>query len=210
MKKFFQLKRAGILIFSLLFLILNWFSVFAAPAKKEIATLSGGCFWSMEALFQRLNGVISVEPGFSGGNVKNPSYEQVCTGTTGHAETVQVTFDPDKISYEKVLTVFWKVHNPTTLNRQGADEGTQYRSAIFYHNKTQKEIAEKTKNEIQKSGFWGNAAVVTEIVPFTNFYRAEAYHKNYYNNHSNEGYCVAVIEPKLEKLKLHFRNLLKE
>ena len=202
----FRFFKIGLTSLLLTFLIIS--NVFA-ETKKEKATLSGGCFWSMEALFQRLNGVISVEPGYAGGHVKSPTYDEVCEGNTGHAESVQVTFDANVISYQKILEVFWKVHNPTTLSRQGADEGTQYRSVVFFHNKKQKEIAEKSKVEIYKSGFWGNLPIVTEITPFTNFYKAENYHKNYYNNHTEQGYCVAVIEPKITKLKLHFRNLLK-
>lgn len=199
------------LLFSFIFVVIIIFNVFAQAApKKEVATISGGCFWSMEAIYQRLNGVISVDPGYAGGFVKNPTYEEVCTGKTGHAESVQITFNPDKISYKKILDVLFTVLDPTTLDRQGADEGTQYRSVVFYHNKKQKEIAEKEKAEIFKSGIWGNSPIVTEVTPFTNFYKAESYHKNYYNTHSNEGYCVAVIEPKLGKLKAHFRNLLKE
>lgn len=209
------IKLFGALSLPFILILLISLNVFSENNKEtqlknnETALLSGGCFWSMEAIFQRLKGVTSVEPGYAGGFVKNPSYEQVCTGNTGHAETVRVTFDPAVISYQIILEVFWKVHNPTTLNRQGDDEGTQYRSVIFYRNKKQKEIAEKTREEISKSGFWGDSPVVTEIVPYTNFYSAEDYHKNYYNEHSSEGYCVAVIKPKLEKLKNNFRNLLK-
>jgi peptide-methionine (S)-S-oxide reductase len=211
MKNTFSTRFLNIIGISLIFVLLTSFNVYTKtnPGKTEVATFGGGCFWSMEALFQRLNGVSEVQPGFAGGFAKNPSYEEVCTGKTGHAESIQVTYDPEKISYEKIMDVFFKVHDPTTLNRQGADEGSQYRSIVFYHNKKQKEIAEKAKAEILKSGVWGNSPIVTEITPFTNFYKAESYHKNYYNNHSSEGYCVAVIEPKLSKLKAHFRNLLK-
>ncbi len=194
---------------SLIFIIILTFNVFA-QSKKEIATLSGGCFWSMETMFQRLKGVSSVQSGFAGGFVKNPSYDEVCTGKTGHAETIQVTFDPDKISYQKILQVFWKVHNPTTLNRQGNDDGTQYRSVIFYHNKKQKEIAEKSKIVEAKSGHWGTDPIVTEINVYTNFYKAEAYHKDYYNKHTDQPYCESVITPKVEKFTKEFRNLLKE
>jgi len=208
MNKNLAVRLASAFTFSLVFAFIVSLNVIAG-SKTETATLSGGCFWSMEALFQRVKGVVAVTPGYAGGFAKNPSYEQVCTGKTGHAESIQITYDPQVISYPKLLEVFWKVHNPTTLNRQGADEGTQYRSVIFYRNKAQKAAAEKTKSEIAKSGFWGKAPVVTEITPFTNFYDAEDYHKNYYNTHSNEGYCVAVIDPKIGKLKENFRNLLK-
>ena len=165
---------------------------------------------SVAYIFQRVEGVISVESGYAGGHVANPTYEQVCSDETGHAESIQVNFDPNKISYEKLLEVFFKVHNPTTLNRQGADEGSQYRSVIFYHNKRQKDLAEKAKSEIFKTSFWGNAPIVTEIKPYIKFYSSEAYHKNYYNNHLEQGYCQAVIEPKIKKLQLNFRNLLKK
>jgi peptide-methionine (S)-S-oxide reductase len=208
------IKIFSIITTSLLFIALAKFSLFAETkspisTKTEVATIGGGCFWSMEAMFQRLNGVISAEPGYAGGFVKNPSYEEVCTGQTGHAESINITFNPDKISYQKLVEMFFKLHNPTTLNQQGADEGTQYRSVIFYHNKKQKEIAEKAKADILKAGYWGRAPIVTEITPFTNFYQAEDYHKNYYNTHTNEGYCVAVIWPKLEKEKKLYKNLLK-
>ncbi|MBC7472666.1 MAG: peptide-methionine (S)-S-oxide reductase MsrA [Candidatus Sericytochromatia bacterium] len=207
-KKRFK-KSLNITGISLIFIIILTFNVFA-QSKKEIATLSGGCFWSMETMFQRLKGVSSVQSGFAGGFVKNPSYDEVCTGKTGHAETIQVTFDPDKISYQKILQVFWKVHNPTTLNRQGNDDGTQYRSAIFYHNKKQREIAEKSKIAEAKSGHWGTDPIVTEINVYTNFYKAEAYHKDYYNKHTEQPYCESVITPKVEKFTKEFRNLLKE
>ncbi|MFN8674157.1 MAG: peptide-methionine (S)-S-oxide reductase MsrA [Candidatus Sericytochromatia bacterium] len=202
-----MIKKILTVIFTLIFTFsIN--SIVEAKGKKEIATVAGGCFWSMEAIFQRLKGVESVYPGFSGGIVQNPSYEEVCTGKTEHAESIQITYDSDKISYEKILEVFWKVHNPTTLNKQGADEGTQYRSVIFYHDKKQKEIAEKTKFEIEKSNFWGNNKVVTEIKPYIKFFKAESYHKDYYNKNFDNPYCKAVIEPKIKKLKFNFKNLL--
>jgi len=176
--------------------------------KYEIATLGEGCFWGSEAIFQRLKGVIKVESGYSGGNVPNPSYEAVCTGKTGHAEVVQITFDPLIISYKELLEIFFSTHDPTTLNRQGADVGTQYRSVIFYHNDEQRKTAEKLKEELNKSKIWENP-IVTEISPFKNFYKAEDYHQNYYNNNSHQPYCSFVISPKLEKLKKYFKSKLK-
>ena len=168
------------------------------PNKTESATFGGGCFWCMEAVFERLPGVISVTSGFAGGNTENPTYEQVCTGDTGHAEVTQIEFDPAKISYAKLLDVFWQAHDPTTLNRQGADEGTPYRSIILYHGEAQKLAAEKSKAEAQKNF---KHPIVTEIVPLTKFYPAEDYHQQYYDNNSNSGYCQVVIAPKLEKLE---------
>ena len=163
----------------------------------EIADLGGGCFWCMEAVFERLPGVISVTSGFAGGTTENPTYEQVCTETTGHAEVTEITFDPAKISYAKLLEVFWQAHDPTTLNRQGADEGTSYRSIILYRDENQKQIAEKSKLEAQKDF---RDPIVTQIVPLKKFYKAEDYHQEYYDNNSNQGYCQVVITPKLEKL----------
>ncbi|MEK7431504.1 MAG: peptide-methionine (S)-S-oxide reductase MsrA [Cyanobacteriota bacterium] len=197
-------------IFRLTLLSLIFTSFFTLNVKseneKEYATIGGGCFWSMEALFERVNGVISVEPGYSGGNVVNPTYKEVCSSKTNHAESIQILFDPKKISYKKILEVFWKVHEPTTLNRQGVDEGTQYRSIIFYHNKKQKEIAEKSKAEIFKSGYWGKSPIVTEIKTFTKFYRAEDYHRDYYTKNTDDSYSKAVIEPKILKLKLNLKE----
>ena len=174
----------------------------------EKATFGSGCFWCTEAIFENLNGVTSVVSGYAGGKVENPTYEEVCTGTTGHAEVTQITYDPNIISYDELLEVFWKTHDPTTLNRQGNDVGTQYRSVIFYHNKEQKELAEKYKAELDKSGAW-DSPIVTEISPYTNFYSAEKYHQNYYENNPNQGYCAFVIAPKLEKFKKVFKDKLK-
>jgi peptide-methionine (S)-S-oxide reductase len=168
------------------------------PNTTELATFGGGCFWCMEAVFERLPGVKSVTSGFAGGHTANPTYPQVCTGTTGHAEVTQIEFDPAKISYEKLLEVFWQAHDPTTLNQQGADEGTQYRSVILYHGEAQKLAAEKSKLEAQKKH---KDPIVTEIVPFTKFYPAEGYHQEYYDNNSSAPYCQMVIAPKLEKLE---------
>jgi peptide-methionine (S)-S-oxide reductase len=174
--------------------------------KTETATLAGGCFWCTEAIFQRLKGVISVEPGYAGGSVENPSYEEVSAGQTGHAEATQIIFDPGQISFDKLLEVFWATHNPTTLNRQGNDVGPQYRSVIFYHSPEQKEVAEKSKLQHAKDF---NDPIVTEIVAFTNFYKAENYHQNYYNTHKDQAYCSLVIEPKIQKLLKEFKDELK-
>ncbi|MFL6316384.1 MAG: peptide-methionine (S)-S-oxide reductase MsrA [Nitrososphaeraceae archaeon] len=175
----------------------------------QIATLANGCFWCSEAIFKRLKGVKSVLPGYSGGIVENPSYEEVCTGKTGHAESIQIEFDPTVTPYEKILDVFWHTHDPTTLNRQGNDVGTQYRSAIFYHDQKQKELAEKSKRDLEKAGVYKNP-IVTEITPFKNFYVAEDYHKNYYEEHQDAPYCNFVIDPKMQKLLLNYRNDVRE
>jgi peptide-methionine (S)-S-oxide reductase len=172
------------------------------------ATFGGGCFWCTEAVIQRLQGVHAVVSGYSGGSVKDPTYEQVCTGTTGHAEAIQVTFDPTVISYKDLLEVFWKTHDPTTKNRQGNDVGPQYRSVIFWHTPEQKDLAEHYKKELDASGLFG-APIVTEIVPFTEFYRAEGYHQSYYDNNTDQRYCRLIIGPKLEKLKKVFQDKLK-
>jgi peptide-methionine (S)-S-oxide reductase len=166
--------------------------------KTEIADFGGGCFWCMEAVFERLPGVISVTSGFAGGHTENPTYQEVCTETTGHAEVTEIAFDPAKISYDKLLEVFWQAHDPTTLNRQGADEGTSYRSIILYRDKKQQLLAEKSLLEAQKNF---HNPIVTEIVPLKKFYRAEDYHQEYYDNNPNQGYCQVVIAPKLEKLE---------
>lgn len=167
----------------------------------EKTTLGAGCFWCVEAVFDRIDGVVDVVAGYSGGTVANPSYQHVCTGTTGHAEVAQITYDADKLSYTELLDVFWKAHDPTTLNRQGADVGTQYRSAIFYHNESQNLKAEESKGEISESGVFGEK-IVTEIVPLEEFYAAENYHQDYFENNPDASYCRLVIRPKLRKLKL--------
>ena len=169
-------------------------------AKSEIATLGGGCFWCVEAVFQRIEGVLSVKPGYAGGDIKNPTYKQICTGNTGHAEVAKIEFDPEKITYSQILNVFWQSHDPTTLNRQGNDVGTQYRSVIFFHDESQREIAEKSMIDADKSGYWDNK-IVTEITLLNNYYDAEDYHDNYYNNNPNQPYCLFVIKPKLDKLE---------
>ena len=170
----------------------------------ELATLGSGCFWCTEAVFQQLKGVKSVKSGYAGGTTENPSYEQVCTGMTGHAEVIQVEFDSSVISYEELLEVFFETHNPTTMNRQGNDVGTQYRSIILYHSDEQKEIAERVKKRLDQSGKWKNP-IVTEIKPFTEFYIAEDYHQDYYNQNKNQPYCRVVISPKLQKFEKSFK-----
>ncbi len=175
----------------------------------ETATLGGGCFWCVEAIYQDLRGVHAVVSGYAGGAIENPTYQQVCTGTTGHAEVTQITFDPEVISFEDLLYVFWRTHDPTTLNRQGADVGPQYRSVIFYHDNGQKNIAERSKQETDASGLWPNP-IVTEIAPFRDFYEAEDYHQNYYSVNPNQPYCRAVIDPKVQKFRKAFQDKLKE
>ena len=167
--------------------------------RQERATFGGGCFWCTEAVLQRIEGVLSVTSGYSGGSEPDPTYEEVCTGTTGHAEVVQVAFDPSMISYEEILEIFWQAHDPTTLNRQGADMGTQYRSIILYGDDVQKAAAEKSKDKAQRKL---QDPIVTEIKPLEKFFKAEDYHQNYYNTNTSAGYCRAVISPKLKKLRL--------
>lgn len=168
--------------------------------STELATLGAGCFWCVEAVYQSLKGVRRVVSGYSGGHVDNPSYEQVCSSNTGHAEVVQVTFDPSQISFDDLLYVFWRTHDPTTLNRQGNDVGTQYRSAIFYHHEGQRAAAEASKRQAEASGLWVDP-IVTEIVPFSNFYEAEPYHHSFYRLNPNQPYCRYVIDPKIAKLR---------
>lgn len=175
----------------------------------EIATIGGGCFWCTEAIFRRLKGVEEVTSGYAGGARQDPSYEQVTTGATGHAESVQVEFDPSIISYAKLLEIFFNLHDPTTLNRQGADEGSQYRSVIFYHSENQRNIAEKVRDEIADSGLYHDP-IITEIVPFEAFYTAEEYHQNFYETNENQGYCSYVITPKIHKLLKEYSKEVKE
>lgn len=176
--------------------------------QNQVATFGSGCFWCTEAIFQRLQGVISATPGYSGGQTKNPTYKEVCTGTTGHAEVVQVVYQPSVISYSELLEVFWKTHDPTTLNRQGNDVGTQYRSVIFYHTPEQKSQAEKYKQKLGDEGVW-DKPIVTQIAPFESFYRAEDYHLNYFEQNTSQPYCSMVIQPKVEKFEKVFREKLK-
>lgn len=180
----------------------------AQQKKLQKATFGMGCFWCSEALFERLNGVVSVRSGYEGGHVANPTYEDVCSGTTGHAEVIEVSYDPTKINYDELLEVFWKSHDPTTLNRQGEDVGTQYRSVIFYHSEEQKTLAEKYKAELNNTNAFGKK-VVTIIEAAKPFYTAENYHQNYFNNNKNQPYCRLVILPKLEKLEKVFKEKLK-
>lgn len=177
-------------------------------SKYSIATFGSGCFWCTEAVFELVKGVVKVESGYSGGSVPNPTYEAVCTGLTGHAEVVRIYFDPEVTSYIELLEIFWRTHDPTTLNRQGADVGTQYRSVIFYHNEDQKRLAEEYKQKLDDAGIW-NDPIVTEISPFKKFYIAENYHQNYYENNPYQGYCSFVITPKIEKFKKVFADKLK-
>lgn len=176
--------------------------------KMEVATFGNGCFWCTEAIFQNLKGVEKVVSGYSGGHVDNPTYKQVCTGTTGHAEVIQMEYDPNIITYDELLEVFWKTHDPTTPNRQGNDIGPQYRSAVFYHNEEQKEKAEKYKKELNEAGAF-NAPIVTEITAFEKFYPAEDYHQNYFNLNDSQPYCNYVIKPKVEKFEKVFKDKLK-
>jgi peptide-methionine (S)-S-oxide reductase len=178
-------------------------------SQFDTATLAGGCFWCTEAIFTRLKGVTSVVSGYAASKVENPSYKEVCTGRTGAAEAIQITYDPSVIPYDRLLEIFWHVHDPTTLNRQGNDVGTQYRSAIYYHNDEQQRIALASKEALEKSGSY-KKPVVTEIAPFTNFYPAEDYHKDYYDNNRSQPYCMFVIDPKVQKLLKEYRNDLKE
>lgn len=179
------------------------------PEGAKVATFGSGCFWCTEAIFQNVDGVVKVESGYSGGKVKNPTYKEVCSGQTGHAEVIQLTYDPNVVTYDELLEIFWKTHDPTTLNRQGADVGTQYRSVIFYHDDMQRQLAESYKQKLDQSGAYDNP-IVTEISPFTVFYKAEDYHQNYYNLNGNAPYCAFVIQPKLEKFKKVFAEKLKQ
>ena len=175
----------------------------------ERLTLGGGCFWCLEAVFQQLRGVVSVVSGYAGGEMQSPDYHQVCTGSTGHAEVVQISFDRDLVDAGSLLEVFFTIHDPTTLDRQGADVGSQYRSVIFYHNDEQREQAERLVNELQAENIWG-APIGTAVLPVPAFYPAEEYHRDYYRNHQNQGYCQAVISPKLAKLRQRHGALLKQ
>lgn len=166
----------------------------------ETATLGGGCFWCIEAVYQRVDGVLSVRPGYAGGHVKNPTYKEICTGQTGHAEVARIEFDPAQITYEQILNVFWQAHDPTTLNRQGNDVGTQYRSVIYYHDDNQKTIATESKKDADDSSYWQDP-IVTEITDLNNYSDAEDYHHNYYKDNPNQPYCIFVIKPKLDKLE---------
>jgi len=188
------------LIKTILFFLTFILSNQSIMAQTETATLGGGCFWCVEAVYQRVEGVLSVRPGYAGGHVKNPTYKEICTGQTGHAEVAQIEFDPAQVTYEQILNVFWQAHDPTTLNRQGNDTGPQYRSVIFYHSDKQKQVAEKSKNGADESNYWPDP-IVTQITLLDNYSDAEDYHHNYYNDNPNQPYCIFVIKPKLDKLE---------
>jgi peptide-methionine (S)-S-oxide reductase len=176
--------------------------------RKELATLAGGCFWCLDAVFKDLRGVESVESGYSGGSLPNPTYYQVCEGTTGHAEVLQIKFDPEQVSYEELLEVFFTIHDPTTLNRQGADVGSQYRSAIFYHTPEQKQTAEQVIDRLNAEKIW-DKPIVTEVAPLAEFFPAEQYHQNYFEQNPNQPYCMAVVAPKVAKFRKKFIEKLK-
>ncbi len=175
----------------------------------DTITFGTGCFWCSQAIFERVKGVVSAEAGYSGGKVSHPTYEEVCQGNTGYAEVVRVVYNPDEISLEKLLEIFWKIHNPTTLNRQGGDVGTQYRSVIFYHNTEQRQLAQAYREKLNKAGIWPGP-VITEISPFKNFYPAEKYHQEYYGKNPAAGYCQFVITPKIEKFERIFKDVVKK
>ncbi|MDQ3535356.1 MAG: peptide-methionine (S)-S-oxide reductase MsrA [Bacteroidota bacterium] len=171
----------------------------------KTATFGGGCFWCVEAIFQKVDGVISVVSGYAGGHVENPTYKQVTNGNSGHAEVIQIHYDPERVSFEDLLEIFWKTHDPTTIYKQGNDVGPQYRSVIFYHDEEQKTLAEKYKKELDEAGIYSNP-IVTELAPFTKFYKAEDYHQNYFNQNAYQPYCAYVIQPKMEKFKKVFKH----
>lgn len=203
--------RKIILILTILLLnVINLKNSYAMDNKQKFdtITLGGGCFWCTEAVFQQVEGVISVTSGYSGGNIANPTYREVTSGLTGHAEVVQIVYDKKLVKLEDILKVFFRTHNPTTLNRQGADVGTQYRSVVFFHDETQHKVALEIKQKLNEQAIW-NDPIVTEIVPFKAFYKAEEYHQNYYNKNPNQGYCQFVIVPKLEKFNQLFKDLKK-
>lgn len=203
-----RMKRSSFLILVSLFLSLTLLGRNDMKDKFEIATFGGGCFWCSEAFFDRVNGVYKVESGYSGGDVSNPDYKMVISGTTGHAEVVQVTFDPEIVSFLELLEIFFKTHDPTTLNRQGADVGTQYRSIVLYHNEKQKMVTQQVIQQLNSEKIWSDP-IVTQVVPFEIFYKAEAYHQEYYDNNPNQGYCRMVITPKMEKFEKVFSERLK-
>lgn len=205
-------RRLSLTIPAVLLILVIGFVLFPLPIRgtqtamphtgpTELATFAGGCFWCLDAVYERIPGVLAVTSGYAGGTVANPTYEQVCTGTTGHAETIQIQYDPKQISYDQLLDVFWQAHDPTTVDRQGGDVGTQYRSIIFYTNDEQKRVAERSRRALESSGRYSDP-VVTEIIPLRAFYRAEEYHQDYFRKHPNAPYCALVISPKLKKLNL--------
>lgn len=208
-------KKTGIIFVAIFAMALQACGQKSGKEKKdmgnsnlELATFGAGCFWCVEAIFQRVDGVEKVVSGYSGGEVKNPSYKEVCNGNTGHAEVCQLSYDPNEVSFEELLEIFWQTHDPTTLNRQGNDVGTQYRSVIFYHNESQKELAKQYKTELDKAGIY-NDPIVTEIAPFDKMYIAEDYHQNYFNENGSQPYCSFVIQPKVDKFKKVFKDKMK-
>jgi peptide-methionine (S)-S-oxide reductase len=212
----FKLKIIGILIISFITLLnqsIKAKDIMVDPQKVEMkvekATFGAGCFWCVEAIFERVKGVIKVQSGYSGGHVKNPAYKEVCSGTTGHAEVCQLTFNPDKISYIELLEIFWQTHDPTTLNRQGNDTGTQYRSVIFCHTEEQKRLAEEMKKRLNNEHIFANP-IVTEVVAYKDFYPAEDYHEDYYSKNPDQPYCSVVITPKVKKFEKTFQEYLRE
>lgn len=203
------MRRDAIVIFAMLLFTINTMGQVKQNQDKELATFGGGCFWCVEAIYERVRGLSRVESGYSGGHVKNPSYREISTGETGHAEVVQLEYDPEQISFAALLKIFFKTHDPTTLNRQGADVGTQYRSTILYHNVEQRETAQRIIEDLDKAGIWNNP-IVTTLEPFKEFYSAEKYHQEYYENNPNQGYCRMVIQPKVDKFEALFREFLKQ
>lgn len=204
------MQRAGFIVILAILIFLESFTIKMESREKDrVATFGAGCFWCTEAVFERLEGVEKVVSGYSGGSVKNPSYREVTSGRTGHAEVCQIHFDPNIISYEELLDVFWHTHDPTTLNRQGNDVGTQYRSVIFYHSEQQKRLAEESMASMDASGTFADP-IVTEITEFCNFYEAEDYHQDYFRNNPNQPYCTFIVKPKLEKFRAKYQDRLKQ
>ena len=202
------MRKFSLLILANLLLALTLFGRNGMKDKFEIATFGGGCFWCLEAIFERVNGVHQAESGYSGGDVANPDYKMVTSGVTGHAEVVQVTFDPESVSFLELLEIFFETHDPTTMNRQGADMGTQYRSIVLYHDEQQQKLTQQVIQQLDSEGIWSNP-IVTKVEPFEVFYSAEAYHQEYFENNPNQGYCRLVITPKLEKFEKIFNEKLK-
>lgn len=208
------MRRGKMLVAGLVLMVLLPTVILAQTEERrqmtyDTITFGTGCFWCSQAIFERVKGVVSAEAGYSGGKVLNPTYQQVSRGNTGYAEVVRVVYHPDEVGLEKLLAIFWETHNPTTLNRQGADVGTQYRSVIFYHNTKQKQLAQEYREKLNKAGVWPDP-VVTEISPFKNFYPAEKYHQEYYRNNPSAGYCQFVITPKIEKFEQVFKDVMKK
>ena len=202
------MRRYTLIIFTNLILTATLMGNTVMKGKTEMATFGGGCFWCVEAIFERVSGVQLVQSGYSGGHVANPNYKQITTGMTGHAEVVQISFNPEQISYIELLEIYFKTHDPTTLNKQGADVGTQYRSIVLYHHDEQRKQAEKVIEDLGSAGIWNNP-IVTQVEPFEEFYKAEDYHQEYFENNPNQGYCRVVIQPKVDKFEKVFREKLK-